>query len=554
MLAMRTFAELLCEYTSRTGVSDAELARAIGVQRQTIFRWKEGLVARPRSAEDVLRLAGKLRLLPAERDALLMAAGFPPVNPPSADLSPASLLPAESGAIPVRTPPLVITTPRRRVQPAGIVVVGSVFFLIALVAAAFWLVRRAAYPRAKAGETLIIIGQFANYTGGAQGYNVAGRVREALERELAADRLAGVRTAEWPAVIADGAGAEAATRRAGAALTIWGEYDSGRVVARLTTAAAAPDTQHLVKLAASSDALSATINGTLPEEVRYLALLTIGQVYVDRGDYAQARAVLVQAAARPPAEPSALASLHFLLGYTYQVGRPSDLDQAIVAYTAALAAQPELAAAYNNRGIAYLRRRQPGDPARSIADLTRFLAAFPDEATAYVNRGAAYLLLGGAQNTRLALADLDRAIVLDPDLPEAYFNRGLAHVRLNQAAQWQADFQQTLTLDAGHAAALSGLCWGYALAQAPETALSYCDQAVASEPSGAARDSRGIVYAQLGRYAEAIADFEAYLAAQHNGGATLPSQAAARYRTWLDALRAGRNPFDRDTLDQLRQE
>ncbi|MCU0510796.1 MAG: helix-turn-helix transcriptional regulator, partial [Anaerolineae bacterium] len=61
---MRTFSELLREYIARTGVSDAELARAVGVQRQTIFRWKEGTVTRPRSAEEVLRLAAKLRLTP----------------------------------------------------------------------------------------------------------------------------------------------------------------------------------------------------------------------------------------------------------------------------------------------------------------------------------------------------------------------------------------------------------------------------------------------------------------------------------------------------------
>jgi DNA-binding XRE family transcriptional regulator len=77
---MRTFAQLLTQYTARIGVTDAELARAVGVQRQTILRWKEGLVARPRSAEDVLHCSSKLRLTPEERDELLMAAGFPPVG------------------------------------------------------------------------------------------------------------------------------------------------------------------------------------------------------------------------------------------------------------------------------------------------------------------------------------------------------------------------------------------------------------------------------------------------------------------------------------------
>lgn len=75
---MPTFGELLTQYIERAGITDAELARSTGVQRQTIFRWKEGLTARPRHRKDVVRIAAKLRLTPEERDALLLAAGFPP--------------------------------------------------------------------------------------------------------------------------------------------------------------------------------------------------------------------------------------------------------------------------------------------------------------------------------------------------------------------------------------------------------------------------------------------------------------------------------------------
>ena len=80
---MVTFAELITEYTQRAGISDSELARSIGVRRQTIFRWKEGLVQRPRNKDDVLACAKKLRLTPEERDTLLIAAGFPPIEPPT---------------------------------------------------------------------------------------------------------------------------------------------------------------------------------------------------------------------------------------------------------------------------------------------------------------------------------------------------------------------------------------------------------------------------------------------------------------------------------------
>ena len=81
---MRSFSELLTEYTRRAGISDSELARSIGVRRQTIFRWKEGVVSRPRHRGDVLALAKRLRLTPEERDELLLAAGFRPEAQPQA--------------------------------------------------------------------------------------------------------------------------------------------------------------------------------------------------------------------------------------------------------------------------------------------------------------------------------------------------------------------------------------------------------------------------------------------------------------------------------------
>ncbi|MCJ7825546.1 MAG: helix-turn-helix domain-containing protein, partial [Anaerolineales bacterium] len=75
---MDSFSELLSMFAERAGMSDAELARRLGISRQTIFRWREGETQRPRHREDVVRLADKLRLVPEERDQLFIAAGFPP--------------------------------------------------------------------------------------------------------------------------------------------------------------------------------------------------------------------------------------------------------------------------------------------------------------------------------------------------------------------------------------------------------------------------------------------------------------------------------------------
>ena len=79
---MPDFGELLTSHVSRSGISDSDLARRIGVSRATLIRWKEGLTARPRYREDVLRCAEVLRLTPEERDELLRAADFEPEPSP----------------------------------------------------------------------------------------------------------------------------------------------------------------------------------------------------------------------------------------------------------------------------------------------------------------------------------------------------------------------------------------------------------------------------------------------------------------------------------------
>jgi tetratricopeptide (TPR) repeat protein len=556
---MQTFAELLTEYMARTGISDTELARSIGVRRQTIFRWKEGLVARPRHRDDVLRCARRLRLTPEERDALLVAAGFPPEEAP--------IVPSPTA--PVAQPPQVLPAPvvettmpwarepvRRRsrlrwvVFAVAVLVVGG-----ALLAAIRW-GRGPSFPVAGEGETLVVVGRFMNYAGGQQGYNVAGRVRDVLAGEIEEAGLADVRVVVWPEELPNEAAAQAAGRRSGARIVIWGEYDSGRVVARLATPGTGPgpDKPKLKELVTTPAGLTATINSDLPKEVRYLGLLTLGQLYEEDGDFDQARAVLAQALVRPPAESDALATLYFRLGYVHQKRNPPDLDQAVRFYSQAVSLEPGLVSGYNNRGIAYLRRGEAGDLGRAIEDLTQAVVGMADDASVVNNRGAAYLQRDGPGDLARAVKDFSRAVELAPDAPEAYFNRGLAYIRQGKRDLWLSDLEQALALNPDEAGVYNALCWAYALDQEPDQALSFCDKAVALDPTGFSQDSRGVVYAELGRYAEAARDFEVFL----NWLRQQPTREYERYgprrEAWLDALRAGRNPFDAATLEELRRE
>jgi tetratricopeptide (TPR) repeat protein/transcriptional regulator with XRE-family HTH domain len=583
---MRTFGELLKEYMVRTGISDAELARTLGVRRQTIFRWKEGSVVRPRHAEDVLRCAQRLRLTAEERDELLMAAGFPPENPP-ASLPPAASTPPGTREIVAEPLPVSARAARRGVSRRWLWTAGGVA-LIAVIAllAAVWILGASdpaarelgtflpsrftfyvsRYPVAREGETLLLVAPFVNYTGGSQGYNVAGRVQEALAREIDAGRLSGVRAARWPQEIRDQASAEAALARSAGALAVWGEYDSGRVLAHLSrrSAGAGTEENRVEKLLPSPADLPATINTALPEEIRSVALLSLAQMFTDRQSYDRARAILGQVIARPPADPQAAAGAYFLMGYVDQMGQPPDLNGAIEAYSQALAVQPGLASANYNRGLAYLRRGRPEDYAHAVDDFSQAAAAMPEDAALFTNRGAAYLHLASqpakeaalqpVQATARAIEDFDRAIALDPGLVQAYFNRGLAYVRQDDRERWLPDLERVLSLEGDHAGAANALCWAFALEQAPEAALSYCERAVALDPTGASRDSRAIVYGELGRHTEAVADFQAYLRALQAQDEAAYARIGPEREEWIQVLKKGQNPFDRATLDRLRLE
>ena len=94
-------------------------------------------------------------------------------------------------------------------------------------------------------------------------------------------------------------------------------------------------------------------------------------------------------------------------------------DNAIAAFTAAIAADPRDGSSYYNRAVI---RQKCGRYEAAIDDYTRAARLAPDD-DIYYNRGLAYQCLG---NPLAAIADYSRAIRLNPADAEAYWNRGLA--------------------------------------------------------------------------------------------------------------------------------
>lgn len=599
---MAAFSTLLRHYIERAGISDAELARSIGVGRQTVFRWKEGLIERPRRREDVLACAAKLRLSPQERDALLLAAGFPPeVEAPHSGPSAASAGAEDVGLVakadgqeqdepaPAAVPSPGATPARARRRRSRLAAWALLLAGLGLLAAYAAMQRPApladaltptpqrvelgappaatpaasALPTAAPGETLLLVAEFANYAPG-QSYNVAGRIRETLQAEIAAAGIKDAAVRLWPEPIYDELRAAAVISATNAALLVWGEYDSGRVRANTTLR---DDQATWERLLPSPDELSPTINADVPREVRALALLSLGRLYRAQGDLAGAATVLAQALEQPPSSPQAAASLRFYLatvlgggagaGAEAGAGAAANLERAISLYSEVIAAQPTWTNARYNRGVAYLGRyysatADPADLERAIADFDAALARRADFADAYLNRGIAYYERRGEENIAAALADFDRAVELAPASPRAYYNRALARQRAGHD-DWPADLEAALKLQPDYAAVFNAYCWGYALSAEPGGALPYCDRALEMGDPGSVHDGRGIALARAGRTADAAAAFESYLLWLRG----LPPQAYEHFRgpqveQWIKELQAGRDPFTEALLASLR--
>jgi tetratricopeptide (TPR) repeat protein len=274
------------------------------------------------------------------------------------------------------------------------------------------------------------------------------------------------------------------------------------------------------------------------------AYINRGNAHLDSGDLTAAMADYDQAIKLQPD----YAEAYYNRGTVrYKSGDPKgsipDFDQAIQL-------QPGLAAAYVNRGNA---RSESGDPKGAIADFDQAIQLQPGLAAAYSNRGMTRAEIGDLTG---ALEDYDQAIKLQPDYADAYNNRSVALYYSGNLERAIPDYKKVIDLRPDFLAPVGSLCWVYSLLQQPKLGLEYCEKAVqlaGPDDLPGYRDSRGLAYALLGKYPEAIADFEAYVAWKEkqpgDNSATL-----AQRRAWIDALKRGENPFTPEVLKELQKE
>jgi tetratricopeptide (TPR) repeat protein len=108
-------------------------------------------------------------------------------------------------------------------------------------------------------------------------------------------------------------------------------------------------------------------------------------------------------------------------------------DKAISEFTKAIDMNPNLAKAYDNRGVAYA---QEGSYDRAIADFTIAIANNSKDPEALNNRGHAYAIQG---NLTQAIHDYTKAIESNAFYVKAYNNREIAYYKLEKYDKAWAD-------------------------------------------------------------------------------------------------------------------
>ena len=139
-----------------------------------------------------------------------------------------------------------------------------------------------------------------------------------------------------------------------------------------------------------------------------------------------------------------------------------------------------------------------------IATLTKIIALLPDSASLYYNRGAAKRKLN---NFAGAIEDYNKAIGLRPKFPAAIMARSVARMYLNDVEGSKKDCLLSIAVDPTYAIAYNN--YANMIAATDVTgALDFLTKAVYYDKRyTAAYLTRGKLYQQLGKKAEACADF-----------------------------------------------
>ena len=177
------------------------------------------------------------------------------------------------------------------------------------------------------------------------------------------------------------------------------------------------------------------------------------------------------------------------------------VDSAIKAYSQTIEFDPGHAFAYNNRGIAYDRKREVN---KALKDYDEAIRLKKDFAEAYYNRGITYAEKGKFE---LAIEDFTKAIQLDPQFDRAYSNRGNVYNEQNDIDKAIADHNRAIELDLNNPIFYNNRGIAYSEEGEVDLAIKDFTKAIELKPDyDLAYNNRGAVYRAKGEHDLAIKD------------------------------------------------
>ncbi|MDD9975040.1 MAG: tetratricopeptide repeat protein, partial [Candidatus Poribacteria bacterium] len=179
-------------------------------------------------------------------------------------------------------------------------------------------------------------------------------------------------------------------------------------------------------------------------------------------------------------------------------------EMAIEAYSDAIELTSLSPAYYNNRGIAYAKKR---DVNKAIADFSKAIELKSDYAEAYNNLGNVY---DDKDDFDEAIVNFNMAIKFKSDFVEAYVNRGVAYGKTDEFNKAINDFTTAIDLDQDHAGAYFNRGNVYLLRGDFERAIENYDTSIKLDPEDAqSYCHRGLARLHLKEWDKAKVDLTA---------------------------------------------
>jgi tetratricopeptide (TPR) repeat protein len=404
------------------------------------------------------------------------------------------------------------------------------------------------FPPAGKDETLVLIATF-HRTEGVVDTDIHNEIRQAIENKAAKLGFSNLRVEVEPRQLRaeERKEAELLGKLYRASIVIWGVDTGVRTTVSFLNlkepefhAAEVAISETKRTQLANPDTYAEFVTDDLPSQLTFLSLFAIGQSYYIGENYEGAVAVVEEAVNSLPSDvslPEGAAEAYFRLGWLYQ-GHVGNDEQAIAAYSKAIILDPQMVTAYSNRALAYIVQSlsdfTQGDLNAALVDLDKVIELAPDIARAYDNRGMVRLSLVVAQTigTQVvfdsktldaAVADFSKAIELDPEYINSYINRGLVYYFRGDSYAAIADFAKVIELDPQRADVYHKRGNVYLSLGEPDMAIADFNTAIELEPDNVAiYYDQGLAHFEEGNLDAALADFdsgiklESELAASHD--------------------------------------